>query len=95
MVHPLVGAKFDDEAERRFALHVRHRFERCIAAERGLAIAVDPGQLAPRIGVHVALGDNSTFGGTVAAGIHLDGIMRKPSLFFDGKPVMEKGVWKV
>lgn len=45
--------------------------------------------------VHVALGDNSTFGGTVAAGIHLDGIMRKPSLYLDGKPAMEKGSWKV
>ncbi len=45
--------------------------------------------------VHVALGDNSTFGGTVEAGIHLDGIIRKPSFFLDGKAVMEKGVWKI
>jgi leucyl aminopeptidase (aminopeptidase T) len=45
--------------------------------------------------VHVALGDNSTFGGNVQAGIHLDGIMRKPDLMLDGRVVMEKGVWKV
>jgi len=25
----------------------------------------------------------------------LDGIMRKPSLFLDGKAVIEKGVWKI
>lgn len=30
--------------------------------------------------VHVALGDNSTFGGSVKAGIHLDGIVMNPTL---------------
>lgn len=35
--------------------------------------------------VHIALGDNSTFGGDVIAGIHLDGIIREPELFLDGK----------
>lgn len=45
--------------------------------------------------VHVALGDNSTFGGTVEAGIHLDGIILKPSLHFDGELVMNNGVWTV
>ena len=45
--------------------------------------------------VHVAFGDNSTFGGTVQAGIHLDGIIRKPNLALDDKVVIEKGVWKV
>ncbi len=33
--------------------------------------------------VHIALGDNSTFGGDVMAGIHLDGIITKPRLFVD------------
>jgi leucyl aminopeptidase (aminopeptidase T) len=45
--------------------------------------------------VHVAFGDNSTFGGNVQAGIHLDGIMRKPSLFLDEKLVIEKGTWTI
>ncbi|CAG0973780.1 MAG: Thermophilic metalloprotease (M29) [Candidatus Methanoperedens nitroreducens] len=35
--------------------------------------------------VHVALGDNSTFGGDVIAGIHLDGIIKEPELFVDGE----------
>jgi aminopeptidase len=33
--------------------------------------------------VHIALGDNSTFGGDVIAGIHLDGIITKPRIFVD------------
>jgi leucyl aminopeptidase (aminopeptidase T) len=45
--------------------------------------------------VHVALGDNSTFGGTVQAGIHLDGIILKPTLFLDSKPVIREGTWTV
>ena len=43
--------------------------------------------------VHVALGDNSTLGGNVQAGIHLDGIILKPNLFLDGKLAIEKGAW--
>ncbi len=37
--------------------------------------------------VHIALGDNSSFGGDVIAGIHLDGIIKKPVLFLDGKKI--------
>jgi leucyl aminopeptidase (aminopeptidase T) len=36
---------------------------------------------------HIALGDNSTFGGNVVAGIHIDGIIRKPKLFIDGTEI--------
>jgi len=35
--------------------------------------------------VHIALGDNSCFGGDVVTGIHLDGIIKKPVLFLDGE----------
>jgi leucyl aminopeptidase (aminopeptidase T) len=40
---------------------------------------------------HVAFGDNSTFGGRVRAGIHVDGILLKPTIKLDGKIIMEKG----
>ena len=35
--------------------------------------------------VHIALGDNSTFGGDVIAGIHLDGIIKNPTIFLDNE----------
>ncbi|MHB1126625.1 MAG: aminopeptidase [Bacillota bacterium] len=46
--------------------------------------------------VHVALGDNSTFGGTVEVDSHLDGVMLRPTLMVDkqilirdGQPVLD------
>ena len=44
---------------------------------------------------HIALGDNSTFGGRVRAGIHVDGIFLKPTIKFDGKMIMKRGELKV
>jgi len=44
---------------------------------------------------HIALGNNSTFGGRVRAGIHVDGIFLKPTVKFDGKMIMERGKLKV
>jgi leucyl aminopeptidase (aminopeptidase T) len=41
--------------------------------------------------VHVALGDNSTFGGKVKAGIHVDGIIKNPTFIADDKVLMEDG----
>ena len=41
--------------------------------------------------VHIALGSNDTFGGTVAAGIHVDGVITRPDLYLDGKPVVRGG----
>ncbi len=40
---------------------------------------------------HIALGDNSTFGGTVEVASHLDGIFRNPTIRLDGRVVMEHG----
>lgn len=37
--------------------------------------------------VHVAFGDNSTFGGNVKAGIHIDGIIKSADVFFDGRQI--------
>jgi leucyl aminopeptidase (aminopeptidase T) len=41
--------------------------------------------------VHVAFGDNSTFGGRVNCGIHLDGIIKNPTLKIDDKIILDKG----
>lgn len=41
--------------------------------------------------VHVAIGDNSTFGGSVKVPLHLDGIMQKPTLTIDGQTVIRDG----
>lgn len=41
--------------------------------------------------VHIALGSNDTFGGQVAAGIHLDGVILEPKLYLDEELVIESG----
>lgn len=45
--------------------------------------------------IHIAFGDNSGFGGRVSVPSHQDGIVRDPSVWVDGKPLMEKGRFKV
>ncbi|NPV53192.1 MAG: aminopeptidase [Firmicutes bacterium] len=42
--------------------------------------------------VHVAIGDNSGFGGRVKVPSHLDGIILKPSLIVDGVEIIKNGV---
>ncbi|MDI6820336.1 MAG: aminopeptidase [Candidatus Hodarchaeaceae archaeon] len=44
---------------------------------------------------HIAFGDNSTFGGRIRAGIHVDGILMKPTIKFDGNTVVKEGRLKV
>ena len=41
--------------------------------------------------IHIALGDNKTMGGKVNVPIHLDGVVKKPTVYFDGKMVMRDG----
>ncbi len=41
--------------------------------------------------VHIALGNNVSMGGNVDVEIHLDGILKDPTVEVDGKPVMENG----
>jgi len=45
--------------------------------------------------VHIALGDNSTFGGKTIAGIHLDGIITRPTVYADGRKIIENGAWMI
>lgn len=40
---------------------------------------------------HIALGSNIHFGGKVDVKIHVDGVMKLPTVFFDGKKVVEAG----
>jgi leucyl aminopeptidase (aminopeptidase T) len=40
---------------------------------------------------HLALGDNALFGGRTEAGIHLDGVLDKPTILFNDKAVMSQG----
>lgn len=46
--------------------------------------------------VHIALGSNDTFGGNVAAGIHLDGVILQPDLYLDGELILKEGrlIWE-
>ncbi|WP_223066305.1 aminopeptidase [Paenibacillus caui] len=41
--------------------------------------------------IHVAFGSNNTFGGVVAAGVHIDCVVGKPDVYLDDKLIMEKG----
>lgn len=41
--------------------------------------------------IHVAFGNNLAFGGQNKACIHLDAVIRKPSVWLDGKLVIRKG----
>jgi leucyl aminopeptidase (aminopeptidase T) len=41
--------------------------------------------------VHLALGNNVTMGGSVNVPIHIDGVIKKPTVFIDGKLLMEDG----
>ncbi|TET89509.1 MAG: aminopeptidase [Methanomassiliicoccales archaeon] len=44
---------------------------------------------------HVAFGDNSTFGGKVRCGVHIDGVMKNPTLVVDELVVLEDGEMKI
>ncbi len=41
--------------------------------------------------IHIAIGDNKSMGGKVNAPIHLDGVVKKPTVYFDGKTIMKNG----
>lgn len=41
--------------------------------------------------VHIALGNNKGFGGTIDVPIHLDGIINEPTLVVDGETIMKDG----
>lgn len=40
---------------------------------------------------HMAVGTNADFGGTVQAKVHMDGLMLKPTVIFDGRSIVKQG----
>ena len=40
---------------------------------------------------HLALGNNIFFGGKTRVGIHLDGVLTSPTIYFDSQKIMEYG----
>jgi aminopeptidase len=42
--------------------------------------------------IHIALGNNASMGGRVTAPVHLDAVVRKPSVWLDGALWMRDGV---
>jgi len=41
--------------------------------------------------IHFAIGDNASMGGRVKVPLHLDGIIKSPSVWLDGNEWMKKG----
>jgi leucyl aminopeptidase (aminopeptidase T) len=41
--------------------------------------------------IHIAFGDNKSMGGTVRVASHLDGLIKRPTVWFDAAKVMEDG----
>ena len=41
--------------------------------------------------VHIALGNNKSMGGNVSVPIHVDGVIKKPTVYFDNKMIMKNG----
>lgn len=41
--------------------------------------------------VHIALGNNLSYGGTNDVPLHLDGVIKSPDVYVDGKVIMAKG----
>lgn len=45
--------------------------------------------------VHIAFGTNTSFGGTNKADCHMDGIILKPTLYLDGRKIIDHGEFLV
>ena len=41
--------------------------------------------------IHIAFGDNKSMGGSVRAASHLDGLIKKPTVWFDDRMIMKDG----
>ncbi|MDP3147601.1 MAG: aminopeptidase [Ignavibacteria bacterium] len=41
--------------------------------------------------IHIALGNNKSMGGSIGVGLHLDGVVKKPTVYLDDVLLMKKG----
>ena len=41
--------------------------------------------------IHIALGNSLSFGGKVDVPLHVDGVMTQPTVYIDGKMIMDEG----
>jgi leucyl aminopeptidase (aminopeptidase T) len=41
--------------------------------------------------IHIAFGDNKSMGGTVRVASHLDGLITRPTVWFDDRTIMDDG----
>ncbi|PAE08446.1 aminopeptidase [Terribacillus saccharophilus] len=44
--------------------------------------------------IHIAFGSNNTFGGTIAAGVHIDCVVKAPTVYLDDALLLEEGHMK-
>jgi leucyl aminopeptidase (aminopeptidase T) len=55
-------------------------------------IIPDTREVSKRLGtLHIAMGDNISLGGTIQSGLHIDFVLLNPSVWFDGKLILENG----
>ena len=53
-------------------------------------IVPDSKEVSKRLGtLHVAMGDNISLGGTIQSGLHIDFVLLNPSVWLDGKLILE------
>jgi len=93
-----VGISGGDEARRLRELLAPHGRDGCNVAEFGIGTndkAILTGVILEDEKVmgtiHIAFGDNKSMGGTVRVASHLDGMVKKPSVWLDDLRIMEAG----
>jgi leucyl aminopeptidase (aminopeptidase T) len=66
--------------------------EFAIGANDGARIVDHIKETKKKLGtIHLAIGDSNTIGGEVKSDLHIDGIVSKPTVHFDGEAIMEDG----
>ena len=88
------------EAERLIALLAPHGRDARTVAEFGIGTN-DKAILSGKIiedekvmgTIHIALGDNKSMGGSVRVASHLDGLIKRPTVWFDKKMVIKEGAF--